>query len=191
MIATIVDPDFAATPARCYNLEQSERAGGRSKVIDVEHTYRQYAPMVLRRCRRLLRDEEAAHEAMQDTFVRLLRYEDRLEATGLSSLLYRMATQVCLNRIRSQRRRPEVPDADLIARVANAPDAEERFGARRLLDRIFKREPESTRTIALLHLLDGMTLAEVAREVGMSVSGVRKRLRQLKAHVQELEEVDR
>ena len=33
----------------------------------------------------------------------------------------------------------------------------------------------------MLHLHDGLTLEQTAREVGMSVSGVRKRLRKLKA----------
>ena len=41
--------------------------------------------------------------------------------------------------------------------------------------------------MAVMHLLDGMTLEEVAAEFGLSVSGVRKRLRTLKAHVVELE----
>jgi DNA-directed RNA polymerase specialized sigma24 family protein len=45
----------------------------------------------------------------------------------------------------------------------------------------------STRTIAVLHLVDGMTYEEVAREVGLAVSGVRKRLRTLRAHLRELE----
>jgi RNA polymerase sigma-70 factor (ECF subfamily) len=34
--------------------------------------------------------------------------------------------------------------------------------------------------IAVLHLVDGLSLEETARETGMSVSGVRKRLRQLR-----------
>jgi DNA-directed RNA polymerase specialized sigma24 family protein len=40
-----------------------------------------------------------------------------------------------------------------------------------------------------LHLVDGMTLEQVAAEVGLSVSGVRNRLRRLKKHVKELENV--
>ena len=40
-----------------------------------------------------------------------------------------------------------------------------------------------------MHLLDGFTLEEVAEEVGMSVSGVRKRLRGLRASLHELEGV--
>ena len=65
-------------------------------------------------------------------------------------------------------------------------DQESRTAARRLVGRLFVREKESTQTIAVLHLLDGMTLAEVAGEVGLSVSGVRKRLRHLRAHLLEM-----
>jgi RNA polymerase sigma-70 factor (ECF subfamily) len=145
--------------------------------------------MVLRRCRRLLNNEEEAVDAMQDVFVQLIRNRDRLEDRAPSSLLYRMATNVCLNRIRSRKRKPETRDDELVWRIAITPSHEERSAARRALDRIFAREQPSTRTIAVMHLLDRMTLDEVAREVGMSVSGVRKRLRALRAHVRELEAV--
>jgi DNA-directed RNA polymerase specialized sigma24 family protein len=40
-----------------------------------------------------------------------------------------------------------------------------------------------------MHLVDGMTLEEVAREARLSVSGVRKRLRALKGRLAELEGV--
>ncbi len=157
--------------------------------IDVEALYVRYGPMVLRRCRRLLRDEEQAVEAMQDTFVQVIRFQHRLDAEAPSSLLYRMATNTCLNRIRATRRRPEDADSDLITKIAVLPDSAGQPIARLLLERIFAQESESTRTMAVLHLLDGLTLQEVADEVGLSVSGVRKRLRALKAHVAELEGV--
>ncbi len=157
--------------------------------VDVEALYTKYGPMVLRRCRRLLHDEEQAVEAMQDTFVQVIRYQHRLTTEAPSSLLYRMATNTCLNRIRSRKRRPEDADTDLVTRIAAVPDHAGQPMARILLDRIFAREEESTKTMAVMHLLDGMTLQEVADEVGMSVSGVRKRLRTLKAHVAELEGV--
>ncbi len=41
-----------------------------------------------------------------------------------------------------------------------------------------------------MHYVDGMTLEEVAGEVGLSVSGVRKRLRTLKARVEGMEVSD-
>ena len=155
--------------------------------IDVDAAYRRYGPMVLRRCRFLLRDEEKAVDAMHDVFVQLLDHQETLDATAPSSLLHRMATNVCLNRLRTQRRRPLDAQEELIEQIAALDDLESRTGATALLVRLFGAEQVSTRTIAVLHLLDGMTLEETAREVGLSVSGVRKRLRTLRSHLHTLE----
>jgi RNA polymerase sigma-70 factor, ECF subfamily len=136
--------------------------------------------MVLRRCRQLLHDEDRARDAMHDVFVKLLRYQDRLEDSAPSSLLYRIATNVCLNQIRSSRRRPEVPEDSVVEHIARTTSPESEASTRGILARLFRGEVESTALIAVLHHHDGMTLDEVAREVGMSVSGVRKRLRKLR-----------
>lgn len=155
--------------------------------IDTESHYRTYGPMVLRRCRRLLGDEDLARDAMHDVFVEVLRRGDRLEDRAPSSLLYRIATNVCLNRIRSQKRRPEVPQSELLDRIARSEDAAGRSIARGVLERLFRGQPESSGAMAVMHLVDGMTLEEVAREFDMSVSGVRKRLARLRSGLQELE----
>ncbi len=151
--------------------------------IDTEAYYRTYGPMVLRRCRRLLGNEEQAVDAMHDVFVKLLQNQERLDERGPSSLLFRIATNVCLNQLRSRKRHPEDGRDETLDAIAGAPDPSERFGAEQILARVFGTEPVSSRTIAVLFLLDGMTLEEVAAEVGMSVSGVRKRLRGLKEKV--------
>jgi RNA polymerase sigma-70 factor (ECF subfamily) len=44
------------------------------------------------------------------------------------------------------------------------------------LQRVFARERKSTRIIATLRHVEGLSLEDTAREVGMSISGVRKRL---------------
>jgi RNA polymerase sigma factor (sigma-70 family) len=155
--------------------------------IDVEAYYRRYGPQVLRRCRFLLRDEEKAVDAMHDVFLQLLRYQGTLRGSAPSSLLHQIATRVCLNRLRGARRRPEDREDELVLRIAAAEDTGARTEARGLLDRLFGRVPASSRDIAVLHLVDGMTLEETAREVGLSVSGVRKRLRGLTSVLHELE----
>ena len=156
--------------------------------MDVDTLYRRYGPMVLRRCRQLLRDEEQALDATQDVFVRLLTRRDHLRADAPSSLLYRMATNLCLNRIRDAQRRKTTADSTLLEQIACWEDAEGRIEARTVLAKLFGQQRESTRTMAVLYYVDGMTLAEVAREVGLSVSGVRKRLLGLRASLQEMEE---
>ena len=140
--------------------------------VDVQGLYQRYGPMVVRRCRQLLEDEQEALDIAQDVFVRLLEGKDRLRADFPSSLLYRMATNLCLNRLRDRRRHGETKDDELLERIADLDDVEGRVTAQDLLDRLFGRHQESTRTMAVLHYVDGMTLEEVAAEVGLSVSGV-------------------
>jgi RNA polymerase sigma-70 factor, ECF subfamily len=159
--------------------------------LDVEALSGRYGPMVLRRCRQLLRDEDEALDAAQDVFVRVIERRRDLDARYPSSLLYRIATNVCLNRIRDRGRRPAISgttDDDRIDRIACAEAAGGESDARMLLDWLFNRHPESSRTMAVLHYVDGLSLEQVADEVGLSVSGVRKRLRQLRdtvrAHAQ-------
>jgi RNA polymerase sigma-70 factor (ECF subfamily) len=98
-----------------------------------------------------------------------------------------MATNTCLNIIRAQKRRPEHSDDDLLQRIAESTEPEAGIMTRLRLDMIFRHEQASTRTMAVLHYVDGLTLEEVAQEVGLSVSGVRKRLRKLRARAVELE----
>ena len=156
--------------------------------MDVEVLYRQYGPMVIRRCRKLLKDDDEALDVAQDVFVQVLRRQNSLTNDHPSSLLYRIATNLCLNRIRDRRRAQDAVEDDILTRIAFSDIDERTLDARNTLNRIFGRHPESTRTIATLLYVDGMTLEEVADTVGVSVSGVRKRMRGLKAEVVDLEE---
>ncbi len=148
--------------------------------LDIEGLSERYGPMVLRRCRRLLRDEEEAMDVCQEVFVRLLERRDRLDARYPSSLLYRIATNLCLNRIRDRKRRPATAEEETLQRIACAEAPGAGSEARLQLARLFGRHPESSRTMAVLHHVDGLTLEQVAEVVGMSVSGVRRRLRLLR-----------
>ena len=155
--------------------------------IDVENLYAQFGPRVVRRCRALLSDDAKAEDAAHDVFVLLLRHQERLDDSAPSSLLYRMATNVCLNRIRGEKRHPEHRDEDLLVSIASLHDTEEAFGARALLGTLFRREHSLSRTIAVMHLLDGMTYEEIAPVVGLSASGVRKRMRRVRQTLDAIE----
>jgi RNA polymerase sigma-70 factor (ECF subfamily) len=181
--------DFLSTVVTLRKAAGVEGAGpheDRPLAIDVEHCYRRYGAMVYRRCHALLRDEQLAEDVMQDVFVKLFTHEETLEDQGLSSLLYRIATRESLNRLRSRRRRPEAPLDPIVEQLAGLEDDEGRSSAKQLLDRLFGVEQESSRVIALMHLHDGFTLEQVAEHTGMSVSGVRKRLRGMAARLSEL-----
>jgi RNA polymerase sigma-70 factor (ECF subfamily) len=124
---------------------------------------------------------------MHDVFVQVLSRAGELDVHAPSSLLFRIATNVCLNRLRTRRRRPEDGDPALLVEIAEQTDPAARTAARAALDALFRHEPDDTALIAVLHLHDRMTLEEVAAEVGMSVSGVRKRLHKLRTKLHSLE----
>ncbi|MBT3272706.1 MAG: sigma-70 family RNA polymerase sigma factor [Spirochaetales bacterium] len=157
--------------------------------VDVEQFYRKYGPMVLRRCRALLRDEDMALDAMQDVFVQVLRRQESLHDTAPSSLLYRIATNVCLNVMRKAKKAPMNAEDTFLQQIAGSDKPEERVIAGHFLDHVFSGQKEGTREMAVYHYVDGMTLEETAELSGLSVSGVRKRLRTLRKSGLALQEV--
>jgi len=148
--------------------------------IDVAAWYEKYGPMVIRRCRKILGNGEDALDAVHDVFVNLLQQETKLHGTFPSSLLYTMATNVCLNRLRKKKR--EIP-RDFSGEDAAGISIDEGYDqvdAEMLLEDILKDESEMNRTICFMYHADNMTLKEIGEAVGLSISGVRKRLESFK-----------
>lgn len=150
-------------------------------INDFDNLYRQYGPMVLRRCRTLLKNEEKALDAMQDVFVRLIERKEKISKI-CSSFLYTVATNVCLNKINADSLRSG-PDFDVIAEIIEDntnPAVEEKVETSVILDCIFSERDSKDKQLAILHYVDGCTLEETAKAMKMSVSGVRRRLGKLK-----------
>lgn len=150
------------------------------KSLDADALYRRYGSMVLRRCRRMLHNEEAAADAMQETFVRVLRHRDELTVAYPSSLLYRIATNVCLNLLRDSRRRPTVSAEPLLPLLEGRERLEDNVLDAFVVEQVFAGARQGTREAAEMLFVEGRTLAETAREVDLSISGVRKRIRTLR-----------
>ena len=150
--------------------------------IDVAAWYEKYGPMVIRRCRKILGNGDDALDAVHDVFVNLLREQDRLHGQYPSSLLYTMATNVCLNRLRKSKwEAPTVFSEDNGTRFFYEDGGFEQVDAELLLEAVLKDESEMNRAICFMYHADGMTLKEIGEAVGLSISGVRKRLEAFKS----------
>jgi RNA polymerase sigma-70 factor, ECF subfamily len=104
----------------------------------------------------MLGDADAAADAMQTVFVKVFEKRHTLKAEYPSSLLWRIATNHCLNVIRERAARGETVRADaLLSTIACSDDLEERVGSRSVLRKLFGRHPESSRVIAVLHYVGG------------------------------------
>lgn len=152
---------------------------------EIEILYERFGPMVFRRCQSLLGNEEDAMDITQDVFVKLLSKKE-LNIDTPSSFLYVAATRHCLNHIRSKKRKGE--HNARVEEIASIDFSNEnRSLAGSVLRKLFYQYPESTRLMAVLHYHDGYTLEETATAVGMSVSGVRKRLNPLRQQLRKKE----
>jgi RNA polymerase sigma factor (sigma-70 family) len=118
-----------------------------------------------------------AEDALQDVFVRAysgLRANDR--DLALRAWLYRVAHNRCIDELR----RPAPPTPELIELV-RAPvhdpiaEAERRESLRRLISDV-RRLPEQQRSALLMRELAGMSYAELAAALGVSVPAVKSLL---------------
>lgn len=135
--------------------------------------YRALGPAVYRRCLKLLRDREAARDATQEVFVRVVRDIAKLDDPAIVlPWIYRVATNHCLNVIRDRGRRGEASlDLDLADAAADSP-----FPDRHLAGAVLSRFDEGTRAVAVGVLVDGMGHEELAGALGISRKTVERRL---------------
>jgi len=150
--------------------------------IDIAAWYEKYGPMVIRRCRRILGNSDDVMDAVHDVFVNLLRAQPRLHGQYPSSLLYTMATNICLNRIR-RNKRESLMDITVEGESLSFSTDEgfDQVEAEMILEAILKDESEMNRAICFMYHADGMTLKEIGEAVGLSTAGVHKRLEVFKS----------
>ncbi len=154
--------------------------------FDLEVFYVRYGPMVLRRCRKLLADEQAAFDAAQEVFLKVISHRGRLTGDYPSALLFRIATNVCLNRLREDRRHGLGQHLSRLADIVLVPPNEAAVSAASVLDHLFENESDDVRQIAVMHFVDGMTLKEIGAAFELSTSGVHKRLERLRRRIRSM-----
>ena len=135
-----------------------------------EDLYRTFAPLVLRRCRRLLGPEADALDATQEVFVQLLVYEDRLtfdDREAVLRWLYRVTTNLCVKRL-VKGRRVEARDPAALPEVPMEGSFEGRLISRETLQRVLEAVDDKARAVFVHAFVDGMTQEEIAEVMGVS-----------------------
>src|SRR5579871_3482789 len=137
-----------------------------------------HGPMVFGVCRRILGDVHAAEDALQATFLTLVRYAHSIrKQQSLASWLHSVAARLCYRmRMRTARRRqiervvlPQQTLPDPCATLATQQ-------LREALDNEINRLPDKYRVPLVLCYLAEKTHEEAARELGWPKSSVTARL---------------
>lgn len=142
-------------------------------------------------CRRILRNDEEAKDAVQEAFVSAFRGMSAFEGTSLlGTWLHRIAVNASLMRLRSKKRRPEESIDELLptfkddghARVEPrdwSPSALQRVESRETREFVracIDRLPEMYRVVLLLRDIEEMDTSEAAEVLGVSEGVVKVRL---------------
>ncbi len=155
-----------------------------------ERLVRTHAGALLRVTRRFLRNEDDARDAVQDAFLSVLRSIDSFEGgSKLGTWLHRIAINAALQKLRTQRRRPETPIESFLpqfeqdghhARVVSPwPAADELLAREETRDhvrRAIEQVPESYRVVLLLRDIEGLDTEETARLLSLTQNAVKIRL---------------
>lgn len=138
----------------------------------LEFLYDSFGPMVLRRARAMLCDEQAAWDATHEVFLKVLSALPQFrQDSSPVTWLYRTTTNHCLNLLRERARRGEDEMTEDCG-DSHHPRHEERLTLIKVLNRV---QPE-LREIAVYYYLDQMSQDEIASLTGLSRRTVGNRL---------------
>jgi len=143
-----------------------------------ERLYRAHAPAVHSLARRMLGDERAAREMVQDIFVRAWeRLGSFRGESAFGTWLHRVGVNVILNELRAARRDVErftEDEPDDGPSSAAPPDSG--IEARIDLDAAIARLPAGARTVFVLHDIEGYAHDEIAQMLGLAPGTIRAHL---------------
>jgi len=132
----------------------------------------------------MIRDTAEAEDLTQETFLRAYRRRDSLQNEGAQTAwLYRIATHVCLDRLRQYARRaPKESEIDLDEMDVAEPDTPslqqeiERDEMSECVQSYLNNLSDSYRAAILLHDMHELTAPEIAQLLGLSLDTVKIRL---------------
>jgi RNA polymerase sigma factor (sigma-70 family) len=139
--------------------------------------YRTYGSMVQRRARVLLGDEHAAQDMVQEVFMKAIRaFPSFRGESSLTTWLYQVTTNHCLNVLRDGARRRRALERRLPAAVEHPPSPEDRMG----IDQLLQKLPRELCEVAIYYYVDQMNQDEIAALLGISERTVRNRLKEFR-----------
>lgn len=164
-------------PARVRDGERAARIALGDQAAFAE-TVRAELPRIAAVARRLLGDDAEAEDVAQETLLKLWREAGRFDPSRglLSTWLYRITTNLALDRLRARARSPiTTAAADQLPEPAAPPNALSGEGANGLsarVDRALQRLPERQRLALVLCHFEGLSMAEAGGIMGISVEAV-------------------
>ncbi|WP_294140815.1 sigma-70 family RNA polymerase sigma factor [uncultured Sanguibacteroides sp.] len=143
----------------------------RIEMRQLYHDY--YEPLVLW-ADTIVKDMNLAEDVVQEFFIRLWEKKlyEHLKQKHLKSYLYTSVRNLALRKLQTKNKIENLPDISLVEKVWEDADHTHDELIKHIMDEIQKLPPRSRKILECVHLKN-MKYAEVAEEMGVSVSTVK------------------
>jgi len=122
-------------------------------------------------------NEEKAHDAVQEAFVKLWQNCAKVSPEKAKSYVYTVANNLYLNVIKAEKVRLKHSESLAKDRTNESPEfLMEEKEYKEKLDNALNSLPDNQRTTFLLNRIDGKKYAEIAEIEGVSVKAIEKRM---------------
>lgn len=152
-------------------------------ITDTPLLFETYSDRICRYITSMIHDSDEAEDLTQETFLRAFQQRDSLRNREAAiGWLYRIATNVCLDRLRQRARRaPLESETDLeeIPQDSDTPSLERTIEQNEMsacVQRYLVDLPDDYRAVVLLQDVHGLTGPEMADLLGASLATVKIRL---------------
>ncbi len=147
------------------------------------------SPSVRRFGQQLCRHEADAMDVMQDTLLAVASHlGDFEQRAALSSWVFALARSACNRRRRGLKNQPHLPDTAVADRADSGATPEERLEAAqvgRAIGRALCSLPDAHREVIVLRDLLGLSAAETAERLGVTVPALKSRLHRARTALRE------
>lgn len=162
--------------SRCKNRD----AEAFSIIVD------QYQARIYGFVRRMLRNTEDAEDVAQEVFIKAFENFDRFDGrASLSTWLFKIASNLCIDRARKRGRRPELVSLEPGNGEGIQDAADLRWDPQssvvtsemeQAIEEALAQLSEKLRSVLLLHDLEELSYEEISKAVGIPVGTVKSRL---------------
>ena len=170
---------ITAVSGSVYEAKTSYAAHQHTSLPDFRTIYQQYVQKVYRKCVGMLREEALAMDVTHDVFLKVFqKLPDFRGHAKLSSWIYRIAHNCCIDRLRRRKRGlstgelfgdPPAPEETPYYQILER-DLQQ-------LDQVLAELSDDYRSLLLKKYRDEMSIKELAAELGLSESAVKMKIK--------------
>ncbi len=149
-----------------------------------QELFDQFRARIYRTALRILKEEESAWDALQETFINVFQAAKCFRGDSkLGTWINRITVNVCLEMIRKNKKHRNQTDEDISEDVnledRSAYTPEETFNTQEIRDRVqlaLSQLNQRHESVVRLHDLEGFTIREIALQLGVAEGTIKSRL---------------